>query len=514
MSKKNTENSSIGKDAPPTLRDLPPDAFGRVGLDRDQVLALNDRLDGTVLLRELTDYDHYRRIDNPAFQIYPKIIVVCKTPEDVAACLDFAHKADLWITTRSSGHSTAGYSVNDGLVLDVSNMNQIHVDESAMRVSVGPGVQFGNLNKLLDEHRLHVPGGDCPGVCVAGYMQGGGYGYTSRRYGMNCDNVLEVKVMLRDGRIVKASPERNPDLFWALRGGTGNNFGVVLEITYQLHDLWKVWGFAILWPLAKLPQAMLALQKGFMKSGNSSRVGYMGNLFNVKGDNVFLMQGMYTGSEKKGKEAVAALIDGARGKLVVDHVDTYVNMIEYFDNHPYAIPGDSDPEKEDKQSAYIARPLSASDWEQIANFQRTTPNADNMTVIEPYGGAINAYPVDQSAFIHRDVECNFFVDVFWSKDDDGSVERKWLDEYMNLVVPLSNGRSYQNYPRRGLEDFREMYWGDAFDDLLWVKNKFDPPPYFFHYEQSISPHPNGKSSTRHQSARPPRFSDSAIDYEL
>lgn len=120
-------------------------------------------------------YDKDRRLTNPAFQFYPKIIVYCETHEDVAACLRFAQDSRLWLTTRSSGHSTAGYSVNDGLVLDVSRLHQVHIDESAKRATVGPGTTFLEFNTRLDEAHLHVPGGDCPDVCVAGYMQGGGF---------------------------------------------------------------------------------------------------------------------------------------------------------------------------------------------------------------------------------------------------------------------------------------------------------------------------------------------------
>ena len=103
----------------------------------------------------------------------------------------------------------------------------------SLTARVGPGVDFDRLNAALDSAGLHVPSGACGAVCVAGFMQGGGFGYTSRDFGMNCDNVVEVVVMLWNGATVRANERQNQDLFWALRGGTGGNFGIVLEVAYQ-----------------------------------------------------------------------------------------------------------------------------------------------------------------------------------------------------------------------------------------------------------------------------------------
>lgn len=121
-------------------------------------------------------------------------------------------------------------------------------------------------------------------------------------------------------------------------------------------------------------------------------------------------------------------------------------------------------------------------------FYKTTPRGYNTVVIEPYGGAINEVPVNENAFVHRDVDMDFFVDVFWEKDSEKQEAIDWLDKYMGVMKPYFNGHVYQNYPRRELTDYRSMYFGSAFDKLLAIKNKYDPAPYFFEYEQSIKPY--------------------------
>ncbi|MBK8279951.1 MAG: FAD-binding oxidoreductase [Saprospiraceae bacterium] len=115
---------------------------------------------------------------------------------------------------------------------------------------------------------MHRRGGGCPTICVAGYMQGGGDGLTSRKFGMNCDCVLEVMVMLADGRIVKANQNLNSDLFWAVRGGTGGNFGILLNIKYQLVPLGFIWGIKITWNIDPSPgdaaQALYTIQEQYL----------------------------------------------------------------------------------------------------------------------------------------------------------------------------------------------------------------------------------------------------------
>ncbi len=131
----------------------------------------------------------------------------------------------------------------------------------------GPGTQFQDLNNYLAQYGLHTPGGGCGDVCVGGYMQGGGYGFTSREFGMNCDNVLSFSMMLADQSVVIANADQNADLYWAVRGGTGNNFGVLLSVLYQLYYLPSVWGVWLQWPIENAAQALYEMQSNYMTAG-------------------------------------------------------------------------------------------------------------------------------------------------------------------------------------------------------------------------------------------------------
>lgn len=506
------------------LTQAPPEAVWRPGVQPNVRAAMLREFHGTLVFPDDGDYNKDRQLSNPAFQRHPQVIAYCDTPGDVRLCLKWAHAHGWRVTCRAGGHSTAGYSINDGMVIDVSRMSYVHVDPVERRAVVGPGTRFGMLNAVLDHYKLHVPGGGCEDVAVAGYMQGGGWGFTSREYGMNCDNVLSVRVMLYDGHVVEASSARNTDLYWAIRGGTGNNFGVLLEVTYQLHQVWRVWGFGLRWNLADAPAAIVEMQDNFMTTGASPRLGYLTFLAprgvpvegTGAGTPLLQMRGIYHGTQDEGMRALRSLVDSRGAEVEFDEVGSYSHInhvvIDGDANHVpppvYEVP---DPWKEDKQAGFIDTRLDLAAWENVVEFYRRGHAPYNIAVIEPCGGAINAYPVEDSAYIHRGSLMDFFVDVFWYAEQDQEPQVTWLNEYMRVMRDDFNGHSYQNYPRGTLTNFRWMYWGKAFDDLLWVKKKYDPKN-FFCYDQSISEYPEGTRPPYHE--RPaPRFRDLSIAYE-
>ena len=463
--------------------------WGALAPHRDVLTRLPIDIQGTVVYPWDPDYDKDRQESNPAYQWEPLVIVYCEVPGDVRECLAASRQANIPVAVRSGGHSTAGYSVNDGLVVDTSRLNRVTVDLPTMTARVGAGTNFGVLNAVLDEHRVHVPSGACEDVCVAGFMQGGGYGYTSRMYGMNCDSVVGLTVMLATGDIVVANATQNSDLLWAMCGGTGGNFGVLLDVTYRVYNLWQVWGWTIQWPIAVGAEVMAAFQQGFAKTGDP-RVGYMGNIgYDPGGDQVVVVQGMFAGDRDDGLAALEPLIASNGAELLVDHVASYREMDAYLDTHPYVIP--NVPEsgtKEIKQAGYINRPLSLAEWSTAIDYYRNgPPQTFDTAIFEGYGGAINRLGTYANAFIHRDCDLNFFVDAFWVQDADEAPAVAWLDGYMQVMAPLTNGQCYQNYPRRGLPDYQWMFWGNALAWLLAVREKYDPG-HFFQYPQCVQPY--------------------------
>ena len=499
---------------------IPDETFHKCGLTRERVSSLELDAPFKLVWAWDRDYDASRKQYDPAYSEFPLVVGYAITPSDVEWLLKLSRTFNppLPVSCRSGGHSTAGYSVlSTGVVVDMSLFDQIHIDPDKMLASVGPGVKFGDFNRVLDAFGLHTPGGDCEDVCVGGYMQGGGYGLTSREFGMNCDNVTRFTMLTYDSsgaHMAVADPTRNPQLFWAVRGGTGNNFGVLLDVTYQLYPLEYLWGFGIKWAnLNDAPSALVAMQHGFMKKGASPRLGYMAVIMVEEGDKKpsLGMYGVYDGKRDEGLAVLKPLLSSGQAELVIDQTDSYRKLNATLFPNPNVPPSVKSFPPEVKQSAYIPKPIDASGWTKIIKYFDTRLNDIAAVIIEPYGGAINKYP-KSNAFIHRDVYMDFYVDSFFLKEEDRKAANEWLDGYMKVVKPYSNGHQYQNYPRRETPDYPKAFWGNAYPALQAVKAEYDPLNVF-KFPMGINPPETAARRGLLSRAKPARLQKKSVIFE-
>jgi FAD/FMN-containing dehydrogenase len=489
---------------------LPDKAFEKSKITRETAIRLENATQFKLVWRWDASYDKDRQEFDPAFQEYPILIGYPQTAWDIAILLDFSRDAGpdhLPVVCRSGGHSTAGYSVvTDGIVIDMSLFDSVTVDAVSKRATVGPGVSFETLNKALDQYGLHVPGGECEDVCIGGYMQGGGYGFTSREFGMNCDNVERFTMLTYDSlgaHVVTASPTVNPRLFWAARGGTGNNFGVLLDVTYRLQTLGTLWGFGIKWTnLQDAPAALLAMQNGYMKVGASPKLGHLPVIMVQKGDAGASLgtYGLYDGTRAQGLAAIKPLLAIGSAKLVLDQSNSYMKLNEILLPDPNLPPNVTSFPPEVKQSAYISQPMDLAGCAAIVNYFGTRPNNTNAVFFEPYGGVINSYPANGNAFIHRDAYMDIYVDSFWFKDSDRKAAEAWLDGYVKIFDQYSNGQQYQNYPRRNTPNYPEAFWGPAYPALQQIKAEYDPLNVF-KFPMGIVPAAGAVAAARPSKAR-------------
>jgi FAD/FMN-containing dehydrogenase len=442
---------------------------------------------GKIVFPWSKEYDADRKDFNNLYPVLPKMIVYARCREDIRCCLHFAQKYGLWTVARSGGHSLAGYSVCDGIVLDLSGFKNISIDKSDNTAIMEAGCTFGDIYVKIEEEGLHIPGGGCESVCVSGYMQGGGYGITSRTYGMNCDCVLEVTIMLADGTLVVANQREFADLFWAVRGGTGGNFGVLLSIKYQLYELGEIWGTRLEWSIDREPtdavQSLITLQDCYLADGAFANLGMeVVLLTDTDHTKKVVFCAVWVGTEEEFDIALQPLLSlpGVRKKLWEKgrYFDVSNQVMSGIPNVPQDV-------KAYSRSVYIARALTRGEWGSILAFFMTAPNAYTIVDMECYGGKINAVNVASSAFIHRNVKMNFFCDVFFDTESgDQYKNKKWLGSFFTFMERYGNGHSYQNYPNRDQKDFRWAYWGDSYPRLAEIKKKYDPS-IFFHYQQSI-----------------------------
>ena len=228
-------------------------------IDTKRIDTFRGAFAGEVALPGDPRYDDARQLFNAMHDRRPAVIARCHSTADVVAAVRFAREHGLLVAVRSGGHSVAGLSVcDDGLLIDLGGLKQIDVDAQARTARAGGGVLWGEFDAATQQHGLHTPGGRVTTTGVGGFTTGGGYGWTSSKYGLTCDNLLSAEVVLADGRVVSCSEREHAELFWGIRGG-GGNFGIVTEFEYRLHPLGPIVlaGLA-LWPVERAPDVMRA----------------------------------------------------------------------------------------------------------------------------------------------------------------------------------------------------------------------------------------------------------------
>src|SRR6516165_5961435 len=201
------------------------------------VEALRGKLRGTVTLPGEDGYDAARNIWNAMVDRRPGLVVRCLSASDVISAVKLAGDEKLLVAVRSGGHNIAGNAVCDGgLLIDLSLMKSVHVDPASATARVQPGATLAEFDKEAQKFGLATPTGINSTTGVAGLTLGGGFGWTTRKFGLTIDNLISADVVTADGELVRASETERPDLFWALRGG-GGNFGVVTSFEFRLHLL-------------------------------------------------------------------------------------------------------------------------------------------------------------------------------------------------------------------------------------------------------------------------------------
>ncbi|HEU5353545.1 MAG TPA: FAD-binding oxidoreductase [Actinocrinis sp.] len=217
---------------------------------------------GRFVTAQDADYDTVRKVWNGAIDHKPAVIAQCTRADDVAAALAYARERGLEVSVRGGAHQFAGNAVwPDSLTIDLSPMNTVAVDPQARVARCQGGALLSHLDAATQEHGLAVPAGTISHTGVGGLTLGGGFGWLTHDHGLSIDNLLSAQVVLADGRIVEASPDSHPDLFWALRGG-GGNFGVVTEFRFLLHPVGPMVNVALLfWPLNQGTEALRLIRE-------------------------------------------------------------------------------------------------------------------------------------------------------------------------------------------------------------------------------------------------------------
>ena len=219
---------------------------------------LADQLAGDIVLPGDAPWNAARQAWNLAVDQRPVAVVYPESADDVAATARFAAAHDLRIAFNAGGHNTGPIDwTRDTLLLKTERMRGIEIDPERQRARVEAGVLSKPLAIAAGEHGLAYLAGTSPDVGVLGYALGGGMSWMVRRHGLACNTIVAADVVTADGRRVRVDRDTEPELFWALRGGSGN-VAAVTALELELFPIAEIYAGAMLWPIERATEILNA----------------------------------------------------------------------------------------------------------------------------------------------------------------------------------------------------------------------------------------------------------------
>jgi len=455
---------------------------------------LDRSLRGDVIQRGASGYDAARVLYNTRFDgVKPQAIAFCESLADVQKTVRWARKHDVHIVPRSGGHSYGGYSTTSGVIVDVSRLNAITLTASG-RAAIGAGSRLIDVYALLAERGRTVPAGTCPTVGMAGLALGGGIGMSARKFGLTCDNLLEATVVLADGRALVVDAHNHPDLYWALRGGGGGNFGIVTRLVFRTHPVDNVVTYSLEWPWADAKRVIDAWQNLAPHAPDG--------LFSVLNVNAaagssanphITSAGQFYGTEDRLRALLQPLAAAGTPLRFTTTNHTYLSaQLMWAGCGSLGVchlppQGNRGRSTFAAKSSFSSRPLSSAGIDALLHqleARRATGTGSGIVLLDSYGGAINRVAKARTAFVHRDALFSMQYLAYWDASASAAPNVAWLRRCYAALRPYVSAFAYQNYIDPDLSTWPHAYYGSNLPRLRRIKRTYDPAN-IFHSRQSI-----------------------------
>lgn len=427
------------------------------------------------------EYDERRAIWNAMIDRRPGLIAVAQSEQDVVSVVKFAALHGLLLTIRAGGHNIAGLAVRDGaLTLDLQDLKSVKVDPVASTAAVQPGARLSDVDAATQVHGLAVPTGINSTTGISGLTLGGGFGWTSRKYGLTIDCLRSARVVLADGRVVVASQEENSDLFWALRGG-GGNFGVVTEFKFDLHPVGpEVFAGLIVHPFSAARGVISEMQEEVARATDDLTVWTVLRKApplpfipeSWHGREVLILAFCFIGDPSQ----VSAATDGLRGigKPVAEHA----SLMPFADWQKSFDPLLTDGARNYWKSHDVSR-FDEGAVQIIEDAVASLPSDECEVFFGHVGGMATRIEPHATAWSNR--EPHFVVNVHtrWRDAADDKRCVQWARNLFEALEPHAMGTRYVNFiPEGDEQDEVQNAFGPNLDRLMKVKNRFDPENLF------------------------------------
>lgn len=455
--------------------------------------SFGNRVAGEVILPGSPRYETARKPAITNFhEAKPRAVVRCESPIDVLNTILFARRHGLRAAPRSGGHCFAGRSSTEGIVVDVSPMRSVSVLDGV--ATIGAGARLSEVYDALDGHGLAIPAGCGPTVGISGLTLGGGHGILGRRHGLTSDSLLGAQVVLADGNVIECDEDHHGDLFWALRGAGGCNFGILTSLVFRTIPAPEATAFHLTWR----PEAASALVGAWQSWAPIAPDELAASLLLTDSGDVDRPPTVNLFGTMLGTESdTAGLIEDMVSRVGADPESTFLEHMTFRASKRYLAKLGDEMAGEDgpgtgasgeepgpvsrffSKSEFFSSPLPDSAVSALVNefFSCRTMGVSRELDFIPWGGAYNRVPADATAFAHRNELFLLQHAVTVSGDvlepADGWLARSWAS-----VRPSGSGRVYPNFADPDLKDWARAYHGPNLDRLVRIKGKYDPDGFF------------------------------------
>ncbi len=435
-------------------------------------------------------YDAAREVWNGMVQGRPAVIARCHTIADIVSAVALCRDAGVHPAIRAGGHSVAGLSTGDGVVIDLTAMRRVEVDPEARRARVQPGATWHDFDAAGEPHGLATTGGLISATGVAGLTLGGGIGWLQRRHGLSCDNLIGADVVTAAGDVVHADENENAELLWALRGG-GGNFGVVASFEFALHPVATVYSGLMLWPFDRARDVLTGFRDWVadLRDDGSMLISIMTappEPFvpdELVGQRVIGLLGCWCGDLDAGAAALQPMRDlgpavDLFGPMPYPALQSMLDAGAPFGLRNYFRTGFLDVLGDDVIDVLIEHGAAL-------------PSPMSQIHLHQMGGAVARH---ESAFAHRDAAFTYNLISTWIEPDQDDLHVSTNRAAATALAPLSTAGAYVNFlTSSDAETVRSAYGPGSYARLAQVKRQFDPDNLFC-ANQNVAPATTGASN--------------------
>lgn len=434
-----------------------------------------DGLTGKVVTPGNPEYERARQEYNEAVNAYPVVIVYCFNPCDVANAILWSREHEIKLRIRSGGHNYEGYSIGTNkLVIDTTFMRDIKVDTAEDTVEVQAGTRLLPLYEKLYQYGYTFPGGTCPTVAISGLVLGGGIGLSARYLGLTTDNLIEAEMVDAGGNQLTANHECNSELFWALRGAGGGNFGVVTGYKFRLKKVNKITLIQLRWDNNESARNQFLQVWQDWLPHLDRRMSSFGRIYKRGA----MMNAFFYG---KPEEAVQILEPLLNIPGLTQETIEYVPFIEAVK----AIAAGY-PRREAFQSPgrFVQRHFSQDELANLIEIIDKAPSdGDSSIRVYSLGGAVRDIELCATAFAYRQANYIMAITSSWECEGEAPEHKEWVGVGFQYIYTITRG-SYVNFPYDHTPNYQRAYYDEHLLRLQRIKKEYDPDN-IFSFPQSI-----------------------------